>query len=436
MPSSLPEPRCFDDSELAKIRAEFPILQTRGRGGREIAYLDSCATSQRPRSVVEAIENFYYRHNAAVNRGTHYLGDESTAAFESAREVIAEHLGRGNPDEIIWTKNATEAMNLLAYGFLNASLPGASIEAKKRFGVGVGDEIVVTRAEHHANLVPWQQLCERTGATLKWLELTPEGEIDLDTLNIINERTRLVAVTHLSNVTGMITPLEPIIVAARAVGALIAVDTCQSAAHLPISMRGDWADFAVFSGHKMLGPTGIGALWGKSELLEHMPPMLTGGSMVAEVTMEKTSFQSPPLGLEAGSQPVAQAVGWATAIRYIEKLGPENIYAHEAYLMRILENELAEIPGIRVLGPQRSSKRAAVIAFDVPGVHPHDVGQYLDYQDLAVRVGHHCAQPLHRHFGLRSSTRASLAPFTTEEEIDRLVDGIKGVSRYFGTEKE
>ncbi len=419
----------FSASELDALRRDFPILTRTGHGGRPIVYLDSSATSQKPECVIDAEADFYRLHNAAVHRGTHILGDESTAAFEDARVTLADFIG-GAPDEVVWTKNATEGINVVAYAMSNASL-GRGGEGSERLRVGPGDRIVVSRAEHHANLVPWQELCARTGAELAWLDLTPDGRIDLGTLSVITPATRLVAVTHVSNETGEITPIGPIVAAARNVGAMVLLDTCQSSAHLPLDVRALGVDFAVFSSHKMLGPTGAGALWGRRELLEAMPPVLTGGSVIADVTMEHTQYMPPPERFEAGSQPVAQIAAWAVALGYLSELGMDRVAAHEAVITRALLDGIMSVSGIRVLGPADAVERVGVVAFTVDGVHPHDVGQFLDSEDVAVRVGHHCALPLHSFFGVRASARASAAPTTTLDEVDRLVEALSHVQSYF-----
>ncbi|MDN5963082.1 MAG: SufS family cysteine desulfurase [Actinomyces sp.] len=420
----------FTAAELDAIRRDFPILGRTGRGGRPIVYLDSSATSQKPDVVIDAEAEFYRRHNAAVHRGTHLLGDEATAAFEDTRGRLAAFVG-GVSEEIVWTKNATEAINLVAYAIGNASA-GRGGEEARRLRIGPGDRIVVTRAEHHANLVPWQELCARTGAELAWLDLTPDGRIDLDTLGVITANTRLVAFTHVSNVTGAISPVAPIVAAARNVGALVLLDTCQSSAHLPIDVAQLGVDFAVFSSHKMLGPTGVGALWGRRELLEAMPPVLTGGSMIATVSMEGAEYMEPPERFEAGSQPVAQIAAWSVALDYLSELGMDRLAAHEDVITRALLEGISSVPGVRVLGPSEAVERIGVVAFAVDGIHPHDVGQVLDAEDVAVRVGHHCAIPLHTFFGVRSSARASAAPTTTLEEVDRLVVALSHVRSYFG----
>ena len=419
----------FSLQELSRLRADFPILGRVGRGGKPIAYLDFSATSQKPVQVIDAISNFYRTSNGAVHRGTHLLGDESTAAFEEGRSILADFIG-GRANEIVWTKNATEAINLVALAMRNASQDSAAKPSPVK--LSAGDNIVITRAEHHANLVPWQQLCAATGTELRWLDLHEDGRIDCETLGVIDEHTRLVAFTHVSNVTGAVSPVEPIVSRARQCGSLVLLDTCQSSAHMPVNVRELGVDFAVFSSHKMLGPTGIGALWGRSELLSQMPPVLTGGSMIEAVTMESSTFMPAPERFEAGSQPIAQIVGWSAALQYLSGIGMARIAEHERILTSYMLEGISGIDGVRVLGPGADKERIGVVAFAVEGVHPHDVGQVLDSQDIAVRVGHHCAIPLHHFFGVRSSTRASVGPTTTREEIDRFIEALGQVRSYFG----
>lgn len=421
----------FSGAELAAIRRDFPILEKEGRGGEPIAYFDSSATSQKPRCVLEAELGFYTDANGAVHRNTHLLGDEATELFEQSRETVANFVGAA-PEEIVWTKNATEALNLVTAALGNASLE----DPDGALALGPGDKIVVTRAEHHSNLVPWQQLAKHTGATLDWLELTEDGRIDLDSLDRIDDSTKVVAFTHASNVTGAISPVKQIVDKAKEVGALTVLDTCQSSAHMPVNVADLGVDFAVFSSHKMLGPTGIGALWGRRELLDRFPPVVTGGSVVADVTMEDTVFLPAPAKFEAGSQPVAQAVGWASALGYLDAVGMDRVAAHEAAMTERILDGLKHMEGVRVLGPTDTKDRCGVVAFEVEGVHPHDVGQFLDSYDVAVRVGHHCAIPLHRFFGVKSSSRASVSLTTTEEEVDRFLDALSKVQEYFGGANE
>lgn len=420
----------FTEEELEAIRSDFPILGRIGRGGHPIAYLDASATSQKPESVIAAEAEFYRRRNAAVHRGTHLLADESTAAFEDGRSALAHFIG-GRADEIVWTKNATEGINLVALAIGHASAGRGGDDAAS-LRIGPGDRIVVTRAEHHANLVPWQELCARTGAELSWLDLLPDGRIDLDTLKVITANTKLVAFTHVSNVTGAISPVAQIVAAAREVGALILLDTCQSSAHMPIDVGELGVDFAVMSSHKMLGPTGAGALWGKAEILRAMPPVLTGGSMIEHVEMDASSYMPAPERFEAGSQPVAQIAGWTAALNYLSQLDMRRVHAHESALTAHLLEGMSSLDGVRILGPTSRGERIGVVAFTVEGVHPHDVGQFLDSDDVAIRVGHHCAIPLHTFFGVRSSARVSVSPTTTVEEIDRFLASLGRVRSYFG----
>lgn len=419
----------FSAPELTRIRADFPILNRIGRGGGPIAYLDASATSQKPNRVIEAEADFYRHSNAAVHRGTHLLSDESTAVYEDGRATLADFIG-GRPDEIVWTKNATEAINLVALSMGHASVGRGGHEAEP-LRIGPGDRIVVTRAEHHANLVPWQELCARTGAELAWLDLTDDGCIDLDTLGVITPATRLVAFTHVSNVTGAVSPVEQIVRAARDVGAVVLLDTCQSSAHMPINVSELGVDFAIMSSHKMLGPTGVGALWGRRSILEVMPPVLTGGSMITTVSMEQSSYMPPPERFEAGSQPVAQIAGWTAALEYLSDLGMDRIHAQERDLTRRLLDGITSLEGVRILGPVTGADRIGVVAFAVDGVHPHDVGQVLDADDIAIRVGHHCAIPLHSFFNVKSSARASISPMTSPEEIERLILSLDRVRHYF-----
>ena len=412
----------------AAIRADFPVL-TRQVRGEPLIYLDSAATSQRPAQVIEAERDFYSRLNAAVHRGAHALGEEATDAYEAAREAVSRFVGGGERNgevsgEIVWTKNATEALNLVAYSLQNETLDGGPLALRP------GDEILVTEAEHHANLVPWQQLARRTGATLRWLGLTDDGRIDLSTLDRISPRTRVVAFTHVSNVTGAVSPVADIVAAARAVGALVVLDACQSVPHMPVDLPALGVDLAAFSAHKMLGPTGVGALWARPGLLDEFPPFMTGGSMVEVVTMEKTTFMPPPARFEAGSQAVAQIAAWTAAVEYLEGLGMADVAAHEAKLTAHCIAGITQIDGVRLLGPVAGG--IGVVSFAVDGVHPHDVSQYLDAAGIEVRAGHHCAQPIHRRLGVRSSTRASFGVHTTLGEVDAFLDRLTSVRSYFG----
>lgn len=416
--------------DVERIRADFPILSRTTRGGRSLVYLDSGATSQKPRQVLDAEREFYETHNAAVHRGAHQLAEEATDTYESAREKIAAFIG-ADPGEIVYTKNATEAINLVAYAMSNAATAGREAE---RFSLGPGDEVLVTEMEHHANLVPWQQLCQRTGATLRWIGLTDEGRLDLSGLDeLLNDRTKVVALSHQSNVLGTVPPVAEIARRAHHVGALVAVDAAQSVPHQPVSVLDLGVDFLTFSGHKMLGPSGIGVLWGRRELLEVMPPFITGGSMIEIVRMEESTFMPPPQRFEAGVPMAAQAVGLAAAVDYLNGVGMDHLAAHEHTLTSYALEQLSVVPGVRVVGPADSAARGGAVSFVVDGIHPHDVGQVLDELGIAVRVGHHCAWPLHRRYGVPATTRATFYLYNGLTEVDALVEGVRQVQRFFGT---
>jgi cysteine desulfurase/selenocysteine lyase len=409
------------------VRADFPILAEEVNGSA-LVYLDSGATSQKPRSVLDAERDYYEHRNAAVHRGAHTLAAEATELFEDARATVATFVGAGD-DEIVWTSNATEGINLLSYSIGTASSdPGGPDSA--RFRLRAGDEIVVTEAEHHANLIPWQLLAARTGAVLRYFPVTDEGRIDWSA-DVLGERTRIVAIAHVSNVLGTVAPVADIVARAHALGALVVLDACQSVPHMPVDLHALDVDFAVFSGHKMLAPTGIGVLYGKRELLNALPPFLTGGSMITTVTMERAEFLPAPQRFEAGTQRVAQVIGLAAAIRYLDAIGMPKIEAHEAVLGAALVEGIQHIDGVRLLGPA-VGERVGLASVDVAGVHAHDVGQFLDDRGIAIRVGHHCAQPLHRRLGTVASTRASAYLYTTPAEIDAFLDGLEGAVRFFG----
>jgi len=408
--------------DVEAIRADFPVLTRTVRNDKPLVYLDSGATSQKPRQVLDAERSFYERHNGAAHRGAHLLSEEATEIYEGARAKVAAFIGAA-PGEVVFTKNATEAVNLVAYAL---SGPG-------RLQVRSGDEILITEMEHHANLVPWQQLCERTGATLRWLTVTPEGRLNLDHLDeLITERTKIVAVTHQSNVTGTIPPVAEIARAAHEKGALVLADAAQSVPHQPVDVAALGADFLTFSSHKMLGPFGIGVLYGRAELLEAMPPFLTGGSMIEVVRMEGSTFLPPPARFEPGVPAVAEAAGLAAAVDYLNALGMGNVAAHEESLTAHALDALREMPGLRILGPDTTKDRGGAVAFEVDGVHPHDVGQVLDELGIAVRTGHHCAWPLHRALGVQASTRATFYVYNTHDEVDELAEGIRYAQRFFG----
>ncbi|MDR6865058.1 SufS family cysteine desulfurase [Phycicoccus sp. 3266] len=424
----------FGDEELARIRAGFPILSRTVRDGKPLVYLDSGATSQRYAGALDAERAFNEHVNAAVHRGAHQLSEEATDAYEGARATVARFVG-GEQDEVVFTKNATEGLNLVAYAF-SGTVAGQAKDP--RLTLGEGDEVLVTEMEHHANLVPWQELCRRTGATLRWVGVTDEGRLDLDGRHgpalgeLLTERTKVFAFTHVSNVLGTINPVRRLVDAARGVGALTVLDACQSAPHVALDVADLGVDFAAFSGHKMFGPTGVGVLWGRSELLHAMPPFITGGSMIETVRMEGSTYAAPPQRFEAGSPNAAQAVGLGAAIDYLGELGMDRIAAHEHALTERLLAGLAERPWVRVVGPAEAVDRVGAVAFDVQGVHAHDVGQVLDDQGVAVRVGHHCAWPLHRRMGVTASTRASLAAYTTPAEVDAMLDALDRVPDVFG----
>jgi len=416
------------------IRADFPVLARTVRNGNQLVYLDSGATSQKPVQVLDAERSFYERHNGAAHRGTHLLGEEATDAYEGAREKVAAFIG-AQPGEVVFTKNATEAINLVAYAMSNATVGGGA-PSSDRFRVLPGDEVLITEMEHHANLVPWQQLCERTGATLRWLGVTADGRLDLDHLDdMITGRTKIVAVTHQSNVTGTIPPVAEIARAAHEKGALVLADAAQSVPHQPVDVAALDVDFLAFSSHKMLGPYGIGVLFGRADLLEAMPPFLTGGSMIEVVRMEGSTFLPPPQRFEPGVPAVAEAAGLAAAVDYLTDLGMGNVAAHEESLTAHALDALREINGVRILGPDTTKDRGGAVSFEVQGVHPHDVGQVLDELGIAVRTGHHCAWPLHRALGVQASTRASFYVYNTHAEVDALAEGIRYAQRFFGVER-
>ncbi|MGW5051668.1 cysteine desulfurase [Actinokineospora sp. NPDC004072] len=420
--------------DVAALRADFPILGRTVRDGKRLVYLDSGATSQRPRQVLDAERAFLEQHNAAVHRGAHQLAEEATDAYESARARIAAFIGV-TADEVVFTKNATEGINLVAYAMGNAATAGPE---SARFVLGPGDEIVVTEMEHHANLVPWQQLAQRTGATLRWFGVTDGGRLDLSALDeLITERTRLVAFTHQSNVLGTVNPVAALVAKAQAVGALTVLDACQSVPHAPVDFAALGVDFAVFSGHKMLGPSGIGVLYGRRELLGAMPPFLTGGSMIEMVEMARSTFAPPPQRFEAGVPMTSQAVGLGAAVDYLNAVGMARVAEHEHALTVAALAGLAEIPGVRVLGPALDgagevADRGGAVSFVVDGIHPHDAGQVLDDAGVAVRVGHHCAWPLHRRLGVPASVRASFYLYNDLDDVAALLDGVRAAQRFFG----
>ncbi|MEI8214369.1 MAG: cysteine desulfurase [Actinomycetota bacterium] len=412
----------FDARTIAK---DFPILNRTIRDGKRLVYLDSGATSQKPNVVIDAESDFYRLHNAAVHRGAHQLAEEATDAYEGARAVVANFLN-ADIDEIVFTKSATESLNLIAYAIGNA-------HAGNRFHLKAGDSIVVTEMEHHANLIPWQQLAARTGATLKWFSVTAEGRLDLSHLNsLVDGSTKVVALTHQSNVLGTINPLEDISRRAHEVGAVVVLDACQSVPHMATDVKALNVDFLAFSGHKAVGPTGVGIFWGRAELLAELPPFLTGGSMIENVTMESATWAPAPRKFEAGVPNMAQAVGLGAALTYLTGIGMENIHRHEVELTRYLLNGLSEIADLRIIGPTTTDNRGGVVSFTLGDIHPHDLGQFLDSQGIAVRTGHHCAWPLTRKLGVPATTRASVYLYNTTDDLDALIAGVHGAQKYFG----
>ena len=410
--------------DVAAIRADFPILKRVMRGGNQLAYLDSGATSQRPLQVLDAEREFLLTSNGGVHRGAHQLMEEATDAYEQGRADIAAFVG-AHADELVFTKNATESLNLVSYVFGDNRFEHA---------VGPGDVIVTTELEHHANLIPWQELARRTGATLRWYGLTSEegeaGRIDLDSLQL-DSNVKVIAFSHHSNVTGAMAPVAEVVARAKSIGALTVLDACQSVPHQPVDFHALGVDFAAFSGHKMLGPNGIGVLYGRRELLNAMPPFLTGGSMIETVTMEATTYAAPPQRFEAGTPMTSQVVGLGAATRYLGAIGMDVVEAHERELVAAAIDGLSGIDGVRVIGPTSMENRGSPVSFIVDGVHAHDVGQVLDDDGVAVRVGHHCALPLHRRFGLAATARASFAVYNTHEEVDRLVAGVRHAIDFF-----
>jgi cysteine desulfurase/selenocysteine lyase len=423
----------MDNAEVLRIRNDFPVLDQLVNG-QPLVYLDSGATSQNPVSVIEAEQEFYEQRNAAVHRGAHHLAVEATEVFEDARQTIADFIG-ADYAETVWTSNATEGLNLLSYSLSNAALwsaQGRGDARLKELAPGPGDQIVVTEMEHHANLIPWQELAFRTGATLRYIPIDDAGALRLDVAaEILGSKTKVLAFTHASNVLGTINPVSELVALGRAAGALVVLDACQSAPHLPLNVKDLDVDFAVFSGHKMLAPTGIGVLYGKQDLLDVLPPFLTGGSMITTVTMERAEYLPAPQRFEAGTQRISQAVALAAAASYLTETGLARVHRWEAELGQRMVAGLEGIPGIRVLGPAAGEERIGLAAFDVEGVHAHDVGQFLDSRGIAVRVGHHCAQPLHRRLGLTATTRASSYLYNTTDDVDAFLEAVAGVRSYF-----
>ncbi|WP_040791018.1 cysteine desulfurase [Nocardia paucivorans] len=407
--------------DIGRIRADFPILNRTVRDGKPLVYLDSGATSQRPVAVLDAERDFLLTRNSAVHRGAHQLAEEATDAYEGARADIARFVGV-DADEIVFTKNATESLNLVTYSFADDRFP---------YRVGPGDEIIITELEHHANLVPWQELARRTGATLRWYGVTDDGRIDLDS-HELSPKTKVVAFTHQSNVTGAVAPVAELVRRAREVGALVVLDACQSVPHMPVDFRALDVDFAAFSGHKMLGPSGVGVLYGRRSLLADTPPFITGGSMIETVTMEGSTYAPPPQRFEAGVPMTSQVVGLGAAVGYLREIGMDAVAAHEHALVDAALEGLGSIDGVRIVGPTDNIDRGGAVSFVVDGIHAHDVGQILDDEGVAIRVGHHCAWPLHRRFGIAATARASFAVYNTLDEVDALVAAVRKAQSFFG----
>lgn len=425
--------------DVAAIQADFPILSRKVRDGKKLVYLDSGATSQKPKQVLDAERDFYEQRNSAVHRGAHQLAEEATDAYELARKKIAKFVG-AQPNEIVFTKNATEAINLVAYAFLNATLKaqfGKPLpDGAQKFILKPGDEILVTEMEHHANLIPWQELADKTEVKLRWIGLTDDGRLDLSNLaQLLNSKTKIISLTHQSNLLGTINDIDTIVKAAKAVDALVLLDACQSVPHMPVDVTKLSVDFLTWSGHKMLGPLGIGCLWGRSELLASMPPFITGGSMIETVTMEGSTFAAPPARFEAGVPMAAQAVGLAAAVDYLSAIGMEKVAAHEHALTELAIEELLQIPGVRIIGPTNTDNRGSAISFVVDGLHPHDVGQVLDNNGIAVRVGHHCAWPVCRRYEVPATTRATFYIYNDDSDVFALRDGIIAAQKFFGVSK-
>jgi cysteine desulfurase/selenocysteine lyase len=408
--------------DVAAVRKDFPILDRTVRGGKPLIYLDSANTSQKPGQVIDAMTEFYERHNANIHRATHELGEEATVAYEGARAKVAAFIGASEQSEVVFTKNVSEAINLVAYSLGNSGR------------IGAGDEIVVTEMEHHSNLVPWQLLCQRTGARLRWFSVTKDGRLDLGQAgDLINERTKVVAIAHQSNVLGTINPVSEIAARAHAAGALVLADAAQSVPHGLVDVGSLGADVVGFTGHKMCGPTGIGVLWARRQLLDELPPFLGGGEMIESVWMDHSTYAAPPHKFEAGTMPIAEAVGLGAAIDYLSDLDLRAARAHEQQLLGRALAVLGDIEGVRILGPAGTADRGSAVSFTVDGVHPHDISQVLDDAGVAVRAGHHCAWPLHRALGVQSSTRASFYLYNTMDEVEALADGIRTAQKFFGT---
>jgi cysteine desulfurase / selenocysteine lyase len=413
-------PSVFD---VERVRKDFPILDRLVHDDKPLVYLDNAATSQKPRQVLDALDDYYTRHNANVHRGIHALAEEATALYEGARDKVARFVNATDRAEVVFTKNSSEALNLAANTIAWSAQPR---------GIREGDEVVITEMEHHSNIVPWQLVCQRTGATLKWFGLTDDGRLDLsDVDTVITERTKVVSFVLVSNILGTVNPAADIIRRAREVGALVVVDASQAAPHMPLDVQALGADLVAFTGHKMCGPTGIGVLWGRKDLLEELPPFLGGGEMIEMVTMASSTYAPVPHKFEAGTPPIAQAVGLGAAVDYLSSIGMESVHAHERAITSYALDRLQAVEGLRIIGPYTAVDRGAAISFALGDLHPHDVGQVLDELGIAVRVGHHCARPVCQRYGVPATTRASFYLYTTPAEVDALVDGLEHVARFF-----
>ncbi|WP_033340381.1 cysteine desulfurase [Catenuloplanes japonicus] len=425
IPQGMPQYEDKPRFDVEKVRADFPMLD-REVNGHRMVYLDSGNTSQKPRQVLEVMQAHLERHNGNVSRSVHTVGTEATEAYEGARAKVARFINAPSVDEVVFSKNATESINLVAYSFSDRA-------DDPRFRIGPGDEIVISEMEHHSNIVPWQLLCERTGAKLRWFSITDQGRLGLDKLeDLINERTKIVSYALVSNTLGTINPTSAITTRAKQVGALVMLDASQAVPHIPVDVQDLNVDFIAFTGHKMCGPTGVGVLWGRYELLNAMPPFLGGGSMIETVSMSGSTFAAPPARFEAGTPPIVEVVGLGAAVDYLSGIGMEAIAWHEKELTTYALDALLAVPGLRIFGPETPVGRGGTLSFALDGVHPHDVGQVLDSVGVEVRVGHHCARPVCARFGVPAMTRASFYLYTTTEEVDALVRGLDQVRKIFG----
>jgi cysteine desulfurase/selenocysteine lyase len=412
--------------DVEKVRKDFPALERLVHGDKPLVYLDNAATSQKPRQVLDALDDYYTRHNANVHRGIHVLAEEATALYEDARDKVAAFINAADRSEVVFTKNSTESLNLAANVIAWAD------RGSLGRGLGPGDEVVITEMEHHSNIVPWQLVTARSGATLRWFGLTDEGRLDLSDIDgVITERTKVVSFVLVSNILGTVNPPQELVRRAHEVGALVVVDASQAAPHMPLDVQALGADLVAFTGHKMCGPTGIGVLWGRQELLEALPPFLGGGEMIETVTMASSTFAGLPHKFEAGTPPIAQAVGLGAAVDYLTGLGMDAVHAHERHITAYALERLQQVDGLRIIGPATPEARGAAISFAVGDLHPHDVGQVLDELGIAVRVGHHCARPVCLRYAVPATTRASFYLYSTTAEVDALVDGLEHVKRFF-----